>query len=331
MEPQTGLIKAERYELAPEDIATLVASGIIPADTPDGTIRLFGKFCAETRLSPFRRQVHLVPRKVRNRDGEYENRYTIQTGIDGYRAVADRTGRYAGSDDYRFNDTLTEFQHSTQFPGKNPVTATATVYKLVGGMRCPFSATARWAEYAQTNYKGELNPMWSKMPYLMLGKCAEALALRKAFPDELGGIYTDEEMSQADVATTTVETPLPVGGGSGGRGVGRDTGATQTATQTPATTPEHPVDAAVKSELEATPVPVSDEDREKLAALAKKHSVKAEQVKSWLFGRYGVEKAVNLTREQFEELLTIIPRIGKGTVLPIDMTKWPEPLANEVR
>jgi len=84
-----------------------------------------------------------------------------------------------------------------------PETATATVYKMIDGVRCPFSATARWKEY----YPGEKQGfLWDKMPFLMLGKCAEALALRKSFPCELSGVYTTEEMGQAD--TTSVEPEI---------------------------------------------------------------------------------------------------------------------------
>jgi hypothetical protein len=77
----------------------------------------------------------------------------------------------------------------------NPTTATATVYKSVDGMRTAFTATAAWNEYFPGEAQGF---MWKKMPYLMIGKCAEALALRKAFPAELSGVYTNEEMMQAD-------------------------------------------------------------------------------------------------------------------------------------
>ena len=79
-----------------------------------------------------------------------------------------------------------------------------TVYRYGrGDEKVPYRATARWGEYVQVyrdKQSGELkpNPMWKKMPYLMLGKVAEALALRKAFPDELSGMYTNEEMEQAD-------------------------------------------------------------------------------------------------------------------------------------
>ena len=70
-----------------------------------------------------------------------------------------------------------------------------TVYRMVSGQRVAFSASARWAEYAPQGSQGF---MWQKMPFLMLGKVAEALALRKAFPLDLSGLYTQEEMAQAD-------------------------------------------------------------------------------------------------------------------------------------
>lgn len=72
--------------------------------------------------------------------------------------------------------------------------ATVTVYKLMGGMKCPFTASARWEEYCPFPPNDN---MWRKMPYNQLAKCAEALALRKAFPAELSALRTDEEMAQA--------------------------------------------------------------------------------------------------------------------------------------
>jgi phage recombination protein Bet len=120
---------------------------------------------------------------------------TPQTGIDGYRLIADRTNRYAPGR----APTL------TYAPDGRLESATAYIKKLVGGQWHEVPATAYWDEYAQTKKDGSLTPLWEKMPRLMLAKCAEALALRRAFPAELSGLYTTEEMAQADNPTVTVE------------------------------------------------------------------------------------------------------------------------------
>lgn len=156
----------------------------------DDELQMFLYQAQRTGLDPLARQI--IFQKYNTKDGP---RVSIITTIDGYRLTADRTGKYAGNDDYHFNDDLSEFEHIKQHKdGDYPITATATVWKIVRGQRVPFSATARWDEYYPGENKGF---MWRKMPYLMLGKCAEALALRKAFPMELSGIYTQDEMAQA--------------------------------------------------------------------------------------------------------------------------------------
>jgi phage recombination protein Bet len=140
----------------------------------DDDLGLFLEVCKLTGLNPFQRQIYAVMRG---------GRMTIQTGIDGYRLIAARTGQLAGIDDPQYDSE----------DGDHPNKATVTVWRFVKNQRVPFTATARWREYVQPS-----GGLWSKMPYLMLGKCAEALALRKAFPAELSGVYTGEEMSQAD-------------------------------------------------------------------------------------------------------------------------------------
>ena len=165
-----------KQDLSPEDIKILTEVGFIPKDCSAELVKLYSKVCAETQLNPYRKQIHFIRRG---------NSYTIQVGIDGYRSIADRTGLYAGSDDYAFDDE------------KTPNKAIVTVYKIVNGVRCPFTASARMSEYKPKEVTMQF--MWNKMPNLMLGKCAEALALRKAFPNELSGTYTNEEMQQADV------------------------------------------------------------------------------------------------------------------------------------
>lgn len=152
----------------------------ISKDLTDQEFSLLVEVAKRTGLDLFTRQLYGIKRG---------GQMTIQTGIDGYRLMAARTGNLAGIDDAIF-DTESE---------KHPGKASVTVWRFVHRQRVPFSATARWSEYSQ-----EKSPMWGKMPYLMLGKCAEALALRKAFPAELSGIYTHEEMDQAESESAMV-------------------------------------------------------------------------------------------------------------------------------
>lgn len=152
-----------------------------------GEIQFFAEVCKRTKLDPFKRQIHAVQRW----DSSLKRMaWTFQTGIDGYIAIAHRDGLCAGIDDVKF---IPEDESTP-----NPRKATCTVWKIVGGQRVPFTASARWEEYVQCTKEGNPNSMWRKMPYGQLGKCATALALRKAFPEELGGVYTDVEMEQAD-------------------------------------------------------------------------------------------------------------------------------------
>lgn len=155
---------------------------------PDDDFDLFLHMAQRCGLDPRANQLYIVKRG---------GKWTIQTGIDGFRLIADRTGKYAGSDD-------AEMIGETEC-GKYPASAKVTVYKMVEGQRCPFSATARWSEY----YPGPAaGGQWHKMPCVMLGKVAEALALRKAFPADLSGLYTDTEMDQAGQSSPQV---LPEG------------------------------------------------------------------------------------------------------------------------
>lgn len=165
----------------------LIRTQIAPGCTAD-ELALFLEVCRSTGLNPLMRQIYAIKRK----SGD-DSRMTIQTGIDGYRLLAARTGALAGIDDAEF-DTES---------GEHPTTARVVVYRLVAGQRMPFSATARWREYAALGRDGKPIALWAKMPWLMLGKCAEALALRRAFPAELSGVYTAEEMEQADNSAPT--------------------------------------------------------------------------------------------------------------------------------
>jgi phage recombination protein Bet len=151
----------------------------IAVGASDDELELFLYTAKRTGLDPLARQIYAIKRG---------GKMTIQTAIDGYRVIADRTGKLAG-----ISDPTYVVDEGTKFPAS----ACVTVKKVVGWTPtsmevAEFTATARWTEY---NAGG---PMWQKMPFLMLGKCAEALALRKAFPADLSGLYTTEEMAQAD-------------------------------------------------------------------------------------------------------------------------------------
>jgi phage recombination protein Bet len=162
----------------------------VAAGCSNDELALFLEVCRGSGLNPFMKQIYAIKRG---------DKMTVQTGIDGYRLLAARTGALAGSDDALYDTEESE----------HPAWASVTVWRFVQSQRVPFTAKARWSEYAALNKDGHPTAMWAKMPYLMLGKCAEALALRKAFPAELSGVYTAEEMAQADNPPTPYVDSAP--------------------------------------------------------------------------------------------------------------------------
>lgn len=143
----------------------------------DDEFELFIEVCKRTGLSPLARQIYAIMRKS---DGKPQ--MTIQVGIDGFRLIADRTGRYVPG---------REVSYTYDDKGK-VATATAYVKKLVAGEWHEVAATVRWEEFAAGGN------FWNSMPHHQLGKVAEVHALRRAFPADLSGIYSPEEMDQAD-------------------------------------------------------------------------------------------------------------------------------------
>ena len=170
----------------------------------DDELRLFLEVCKSKRLDPFSKQIHAVKRWD---SGLRREVMSFQVGIDGFRALAERSGRYAGQDapvwcglDGQWVDVWLAAQP--------PVAAKMSVYKQ--GFQKPVTRIALYREYVQTTKDGGANSMWQKMPANQLAKCAEALALRAAFPEELTGLYTHEEMGQADNDVRRVKAPLPI-------------------------------------------------------------------------------------------------------------------------
>ena len=191
-------VRDDQQEFNPAQLAALHQLGVEKATT--GDLALFLSYAQRTGLDPFAHQIYMIGRwDSRNRT----TKWTIQTGIDGFRIIAQRSGEYEGQtspewfDGARWVDVWVE-----KTP---PLAARVGVYRR--GFREPLRAVAMWSEYGVAD-----GPMWKRMPALMLAKCAEALALRKAFPNDLSGIYTAEEMAQAERSgpAAPVVAPPPV-------------------------------------------------------------------------------------------------------------------------
>lgn len=186
-------VRPDQTEWTPQQGAVLRQSGIDNQVTSE-ELSAFLHLCQRTRLDPFSRQIYLI--------GRYDKRvqrkvYTPQTSIDGYRVIAHRAAAEA-SHPLGYEDTLwcdgSGKWRDVWLSDAPPAAAKVTVIR--NGMR--FSVVARYTEYVQTNRDGGPSGLWGKMPATMTAKCAEALALRMAFPHDLAGVYTAEEMGQAD-------------------------------------------------------------------------------------------------------------------------------------
>ena len=161
----------------------LISSTIAPGCSPD-ELKLFAYACQRTGLDPFSKQIYAIKRG---------GKMTIQAGIDGLRAIAERSGQLDGSETFWCGE---DGQWQDVWLAAKPPAAAKTIIHRKGSNHA-FTGVARFADYNAGQ------GLWSKMPAAMIAKCAEALALRRAFPANLSGVYTTDEMEQAEEVTVT--------------------------------------------------------------------------------------------------------------------------------
>lgn len=171
-------IKGDQIIFTPKHLELI--KNQIAKDATQEEYDLFIMMARRTRLDPLLKQLYFIKYKGKNGNPD---KVSYVTSIDSYRIIAHRTGDFAGVDlpifDYDKSGKITH--------------AAITVYKLVQGQKFGFSAKVKFSEY-NTNQN-----QWISKPETMIAKVAEAHALRKAFPQDLSGIYTTDEMEQAGV------------------------------------------------------------------------------------------------------------------------------------
>ena len=197
--------------ITPAQIETLAQAGVIPSGTPAAMVEVFAESCRQHGLSPFKKEIYLVA--YNSREGM---KYHTIVGIDGLQQKAARTGRFAGIDEEQYNrasdgsyKTAAELKAAKELP----ISCTVTVYAIIAGIRCPFTATVLFAEYYPSVQAGRDN--YSKaatMPFNMIAKCARAKALKMAFSDELSGLHIEEEKSAFEDTTVQAAEVNPANG-----------------------------------------------------------------------------------------------------------------------
>jgi hypothetical protein len=157
----------------------------VAKDATDLELQFFVEQCKRTGLDPITRQIYFI---------KNQGKVQIQTSIDGFRLVAERSGNYEGQTQPQWcgSDGVWKDVWLAKTP---PAACKVGVYKK--GFREALTAVAIFDEYCQRKNDGSISFMWQKMPGLMIAKVAESLALRKAFPNDLSGLYTQEEMEQS--------------------------------------------------------------------------------------------------------------------------------------
>lgn len=198
----------------------LVESTFPSAKTIEG-VALALAYCKARNLDIFKRVVHIVPIWNSKLNREVE---TVWPGIAELRTTAHRTGQYAGKADTAYGPVITKEFTGSVGRDARPISATVsfpewaqvTVYRIVQGVRCEFvGPKVFWLETYATQGKSDVpNDMWRNRPFGQLDKCAEAAALRVAYPEEIGSEYIDEEVQHRKAVDNVASSPSRSKGGT---------------------------------------------------------------------------------------------------------------------
>lgn len=233
----------------------------VAADATLDELKLFLHDCQRQRVHPLDHLLHFTKRG---------GRYTPVTSIDLMRMRAAETGEYAGNDEYEFTGT----------PARLGFKAVARVWRLVQGQRVPFTRPARWEEYCPPAGQDH---MWRRMPHVMLGKCAEAQALRVGFPRQLHGLYAAEEIQGADGFESTTAEELPT---------------------------EQVSSAATKAHGSST---ISEKQIKRFFAIAKEHGWTTEMIRSHLLECYGIHHSKDIRVQDYDQIVADVERSSSAT------------------
>lgn len=205
-EPTGALaLRGDQTDWTPVQRAALSHLGI--EDAPTGDQQVFLHVAQRSGLDPFARQIYMIPRKQTGKNGQPDViKWTIQTAIDGFRLIAEKHPQYAGTldpewcgDDGQWRETWTDRKPPTM----------ARVKVLRHDRAHPISLPIRFTEFAATFSDGNLQGQWRTKPAHMIAKCAEAAALRKAFPQDLSGLITDDEAARDDLGRNEAPSQRP--------------------------------------------------------------------------------------------------------------------------
>lgn len=179
--------------LTEDELLDVMEASLFPG-AARASIKMVLGYCTARDLDPMLKPAHIVPMSCKKAGTDkYEWRDVVMPAIGLYRIQAARTGQHAGTDEPVYGPMMD--LKAGDFVMQHPEWCRVTVYRLIGGQRCAFTATEYWTEnYATAGRDSVLpNAMWKKRVRAQLSKCAEAQALRKGFP-EVGNQPTSDEM-----------------------------------------------------------------------------------------------------------------------------------------